>query len=64
MVNKQGVMPLEEFRHVIEVNLIGTFNVMRIAVQAMQQLSIPDDSEERGVIINTASIAAFEGQIG
>lgn len=63
MVNRQGPMPLEEFREVIEVNLIGTFNLMRLVAAAMQVLS-PLPTEERGVIINTASIAAFEGQIG
>lgn len=62
MVNQQGPMPLEEFRKIIEVNLIGTFNVMRIAAAAM--MSMPSDNEERGIIINTASVAAFEGQIG
>ena len=55
-------MPLEEFRRVIEVNLTGTFNVMRICAAAMAALDPVDD--ERGVIINTASIAAFEGQVG
>ncbi len=64
MVGKEGVMPLADFTHVIEVNLIGTFNVMRIAAAAMSQLAPVNDSEERGVIINTASIAAYEGQIG
>lgn len=64
MIGKQGPMPLEEFKRVIEVNLIGTFNVMRIAAAAMIPLMPVNDSEERGVIINTASVAAFEGQIG
>jgi NAD(P)-dependent dehydrogenase (short-subunit alcohol dehydrogenase family) len=64
IVGKQGAMPLSAFRQVIDINLIGTFNVMRVAAQAMSSL-VPDEaSEERGVIINTASIAAFEGQIG
>lgn len=57
-------MPLESFRQVIDVNLIGTFNVMRIAAHAMSGLELDNKSQERGVIINTASIAAFEGQIG
>lgn len=56
-------MPLEEFDRVIQINLIGTFNVMRVAAARMSTLE-PINSEERGVIINTASIAAFEGQIG
>jgi NAD(P)-dependent dehydrogenase (short-subunit alcohol dehydrogenase family) len=63
IINQKGAMPLNEFRDVIEVNLIGTFNVMRLAAEAMQQLDVNAEGE-RGVIINTASIAAFEGQIG
>ena len=57
-------MPLSAFKQVIDVNLIGTFNVMRVAAQAMSVLDLESKSQERGVIINTASIAAFEGQIG
>ena len=64
MVNQQGPMPLDDFRHIIHVNLIGTFNVMRLAAQAMIPLSTQGASAERGVIINTASVAALEGQIG
>ena len=64
MVNQQGPMPLEEFRKVIDINLIGTFNVMRLAAAAMIPLSAIGQSDERGIIINTASVAAFEGQIG
>ena len=64
MINKQGVMPLDEFRNVIDINLIGTFNVMRVAASAMVPLTPLGESGERGVIINTASVAAFEGQIG
>jgi NAD(P)-dependent dehydrogenase (short-subunit alcohol dehydrogenase family) len=64
MVNQQGPMPLKEFRKVIGVNLIGTFNVMRLAAKTMISLDPIGESSERGVIINTASIAAFEGQIG
>lgn len=64
MVNQQGPMPLDEFRKVIEINVIGTFNVMRIAAAAMIPLATIGNSEERGVIINTSSVAAFEGQIG
>lgn len=63
MVGREGPMPLEEFKKVIEVNLIGTFNVMRIAAAAM--MAMPEQkAEERGIIINTASVAAYEGQIG
>jgi NAD(P)-dependent dehydrogenase (short-subunit alcohol dehydrogenase family) len=62
MVGQQGPMPLPEFRKIIEVNLIGTFNLMRLAAANMIPLDLL--GEERGVIINTASVAAFEGQIG
>ena len=64
MVSKKGVMPLQEFKQVIDINLIGTFNVMRVVAGAMANLEPKGESQERGVIINTASIAAFEGQIG
>lgn len=64
IIGKEGAMPLAEFKRVIDVNLIGTFNVIRTAAQAMSTLELEQSSQERGVIINTASIAAFEGQIG
>ncbi|MCX7091032.1 MAG: SDR family oxidoreductase [Legionellales bacterium] len=64
MVNKQGPMPLQEFKQVIDINLVGTFNVMRLVAAAMANLEPVGEAQERGVIINTASIAAFEGQIG
>jgi NAD(P)-dependent dehydrogenase (short-subunit alcohol dehydrogenase family) len=64
IVGKEGPMPLAAFKQVIEINLVGTFNVMRIAAHAMSGLKLEEVSQERGVIINTASIAAFEGQIG
>ncbi|TAL65994.1 MAG: SDR family NAD(P)-dependent oxidoreductase [Legionella sp.] len=64
IVGKEGPMPLSAFKEVIEVNLIGTFNVMRVLAHAMSKLELDNRSQERGVIINTASIAAFEGQIG
>ncbi|MBA2710419.1 MAG: SDR family NAD(P)-dependent oxidoreductase [Tatlockia sp.] len=64
MVGKEGAMPLADFKQVIDVNLIGTFNVMRVVANAMSKLELQADTEERGVIINTASVAAFEGQIG
>ena len=57
-------MPLEDFTRVIDVNLVGTFNIMRLAAADMQTLDPVTESDERGVIICTASIAAFEGQIG
>jgi NAD(P)-dependent dehydrogenase (short-subunit alcohol dehydrogenase family) len=62
-IARKGVpMELDQFKHVIDVNLIGTFNVARLAAAAMQRLEPVDG--ERGVIVNTASIAAFEGRIG
>lgn len=64
MVGKAGPMPLAEFKQVIDINLVGTFNVMRVVADAMSRLEIETDSQERGVIINTASIAAYEGQVG
>ena len=62
-VTKDGPMPLEIFRKVIEINLIGTFNVLRLGAAQMAK-NAPNDEGERGVIINTASAAAFDGQIG
>lgn len=64
VVGKNGPMPLDDFKHVIDINLIGTFNVMRLLAADMTSLDPITDSGERGVIINTASIAAYEGQIG
>jgi NAD(P)-dependent dehydrogenase (short-subunit alcohol dehydrogenase family) len=63
VVGRQGPHDLDDFRRVIEVNLIGTFNVVRLAAVAMQTSS-PNADGERGVIVTTASVAAFEGQIG
>jgi len=63
IVGREGPMPLADFERVIDINLNGTFNMMRLAAAAMQGLS-PLAEEERGVIITTASVAAFEGQIG
>jgi 3-hydroxyacyl-CoA dehydrogenase / 3-hydroxy-2-methylbutyryl-CoA dehydrogenase len=60
---KQGPHDLEIFHNVIKVNLIGTFNVLRLAATAMNE-NDTDDGGERGVCVNTASIAAFDGQIG
>jgi 3-hydroxyacyl-CoA dehydrogenase/3-hydroxy-2-methylbutyryl-CoA dehydrogenase len=60
---KQGPHDLEIFHNVIKVNLIGTFNVLRLATAAMVD-NEPDEGGERGVCVNTASIAAFDGQIG
>jgi NAD(P)-dependent dehydrogenase (short-subunit alcohol dehydrogenase family) len=63
IVGRDGPQPLDEFAKVIGVNLIGTFNAMRLAAADMQALA-PLESGERGVIVSTASVAAFEGQIG
>jgi NAD(P)-dependent dehydrogenase (short-subunit alcohol dehydrogenase family) len=63
ILSKKGPHDLVVFRKVIEVNLIGTFNVMRLAAEAIAKTD-PDDTGQRGVVINTASIAAFDGQIG
>ena len=64
LIGKDGTpMPLEDFRRVIEVNLIGTFNVTRLAVAEMVKLE-PLTDGERGVVVNTASVAAFDGQVG
>ncbi|EMY33168.1 Hsd17b10: 3-hydroxyacyl-CoA dehydrogenase type-2 [Arthrobacter crystallopoietes BAB-32] len=67
VLGKQGVLPLQDFERVVRVNLIGTFNVLRLAAAAMagtEPVSTGLGGPERGVIINTASVAAFDGQIG
>jgi NAD(P)-dependent dehydrogenase (short-subunit alcohol dehydrogenase family) len=63
ILSRFGPLPLDQFGRVIEINLIGTFNVMRLAAASMQS-NEPTEDGERGVIINTASIAAYEGQVG
>ena len=64
LIGKDGTpMPLEDFKRVIDVNLIGTFNVTRLAVAEMVKLE-PLNDGERGVVVNTASVAAFDGQVG
>jgi NAD(P)-dependent dehydrogenase (short-subunit alcohol dehydrogenase family) len=60
---KTGPHPLEHFNRVIQINLVGTFNMVRLAAEAMCK-NKPGPDGERGVIINTASVAAFDGQIG
>lgn len=62
-LTKEGPHPLDEFRRVIELNLIATFNVSRLLADHMSR-NEPNEDGERGVLIQTASIAAFEGQIG
>ena len=67
VLGRDGVLPLDAFSRVIQVNLIGTFNVLRLAAEAMaatEPASTELGGPERGVIINTASVAAFDGQIG
>lgn len=62
-LSKKGPHPLDEFRQVVEFNLVATFNLVRLQADRMSR-NEPNEDGERGVIINTASIAAFEGQIG
>ncbi|MCE2437491.1 MAG: SDR family NAD(P)-dependent oxidoreductase [Pseudomonadales bacterium] len=63
-VGRNGALPLEQFQFVIQVNLVGTFNTLRLCARAMQA-NEPDETDgERGVIVNAASVAAFDGQIG
>ena len=62
-INKEGAIPGDTFRKVIEVNLIGTVNVAKAAA-AVMQANTPNEEGERGVIVMTASVAAFDGQIG
>jgi len=63
VLGRDGVMPLEDFTRVIAINLIGTFNALRLAAEAIAR-NAPDAGGERGVIVMTASVAAYEGQIG
>ena len=63
VVGRDGPMDLQKFAQVININLIGTFNTLRLAAAAMEDLDALETGE-RGIIINTASVAAFEGQIG
>jgi NAD(P)-dependent dehydrogenase (short-subunit alcohol dehydrogenase family) len=62
-LGKNGAHPLDAFNRIIQINLSGTFNVIRLAA-AVMSTSVPGDGGERGVIVNTASVAAFDGQIG
>jgi NAD(P)-dependent dehydrogenase (short-subunit alcohol dehydrogenase family) len=63
VLGREGPHSLESFSKVVEVNLVGTFNVVRLAAEAMAK-NEPTEGGERGVIVNTASVAAFDGQIG
>jgi 3-hydroxyacyl-CoA dehydrogenase/3-hydroxy-2-methylbutyryl-CoA dehydrogenase len=62
-ITREGPHPLDLFIKVVQVNLIGTFNVIRLAAAQMAK-NTPNDEGERGIIINTASVAAYDGQIG
>jgi NAD(P)-dependent dehydrogenase (short-subunit alcohol dehydrogenase family) len=65
VLSKDGVFPLAAFRKIVDINLVGTFNVIRLAAERIAQTEpIGPKKEERGVIVNTASVAAFDGQIG
>ena len=63
-VGRDGPMPLEKFENIVRVNLIGTFNVLRLCAEVMQLNEPATEDGERGVIVNVASIAAFDGQTG
>ena len=63
ILSSKGVHELDLFRRTIEINLIGTFNVLRLAADVISKTE-PDDDGQRGLIVNTASVAAYEGQIG
>lgn len=63
-MGKNGPFPLAEFNKIIQINLVGTFNVLRLCAEKMADNAVLNDDGGRGVIINTASIAAYEGQIG
>ncbi|MFV3413489.1 3-hydroxyacyl-CoA dehydrogenase [Pseudomonas nitroreducens] len=63
VIGRNGVHGLESFTRTININLIGTFNMLRLAAEAMAR-NEPDAGGERGIVINTASVAAFDGQIG
>ncbi|SOC56059.1 SDR family NAD(P)-dependent oxidoreductase [Ornithinimicrobium cerasi] len=67
VLSRRGVLPLETFRTVVEINLVGTFNVLRLAAEQMAgNEPVPDERGlgDRGVIVTTASVAAFDGQVG
>ena len=63
VLGRKGVHPLEKFAQTVNVNLVGTFNVIRLAALLMAE-NEPDEGGERGVVVNTASVAAYDGQIG
>lgn len=63
VLGKEGPMPMDHFNKVLQINLVGTMNVIRLAAQRMVE-NVPGEDGEKGVVINTASVAAFDGQIG
>ena len=63
-MGKKGPFPLADFNFILQVNLVGTFNVLRLCAEQMADNDVLNDDGARGVIINTASVAAYEGQIG
>ena len=63
ILSKRGPMSLEFFNRVVQINLVGTLNIIRLAVEQMTK-NMPNEEGEKGVIINTASVAAFDGQVG
>lgn len=63
ILSRNGLMPLADFRRAIEINLVGTFNILRLFADAAAKLE-PLEGGERGVVVNTASVAGYEGQIG
>ena len=64
VASSKGPHPLEAFKVLVDINLVGTFNLMRLAAFKMLSENQPNDEGERGVLINTASVAAFDGQVG
>lgn len=64
ILSKRGVHDLATFEKVLSINLVGTFNVLRLSAEAMAAQEPVDESGQRGLIVNTASVAAYEGQIG
>lgn len=64
ILSKRGPHDLDQFANVVNVNLLGTFNVMTLGAELISQQEPVDDDGQRGIVINTASVAAFEGQIG
>ncbi|HEY0973454.1 MAG TPA: 3-hydroxyacyl-CoA dehydrogenase [Solimonas sp.] len=63
VLGKEGALPLAKFNQIIQINLVGSFNMIRLAAEAMSKQE-PNAGGERGVLINTASVAAYDGQIG